>query len=103
MFVKSKEFEKISKETITKLLDEPLDKLKFIIEQKDILESNLTDKEKIDPLIQTKFKALNETIQRFQKQIDKMADDIKKTSGQVSKAYEDYKNSIAKNTNSYMS
>lgn len=101
--MKSKEFEKVSKETMTKLLDEPLDKLKFIIEQKDILESNLTDKEKIDPLIQAKFKALNETIRRFQKQINEMADNIKKTSGQVSKAYEDYKNSIAKNTDSYMS
>ena len=84
-------------------MDKSRKELEFLIEQKDILESNMTDKEKEDPLIQAKLRSLNRKIKAFQEELDKLAEVCKKTAGKISVTYENYKNSIAKNTDSYMS
>ena len=84
-------------------MDKSRKELEFLIEQKDILESIMTDKEKEDPLIQAKLRSLNRKIKTFQEELDKLAEACKKTTGKISETYENYKNSIAKNTDSYMS
>ena len=88
---------------LKKLMDKPRKDLEFLIDQKDILESIMTDEEKEDPLIQVKLRSLNQKIKTFQEELDKLAEVCKKTSGKISEAYENYKSSIAKNTDSYMS
>ena len=88
---------------LKKLMDKSRKELEFLIEQKDILESTMTDKEKEDPLIQAKLRSLNRKIKTFQEELDKLAEVCKKTAGKFSETYENYKNSIAKNTDSYMS
>ena len=79
---------KLKPETNKKLFEDPIEEMNFIIEQKEQLEAVLTDKEKQDPLIAVKLRALDQAVKRFEDQVVKMADICTTASVTVNKARE---------------
>ena len=93
---------KLKPETSKKLLEDPIEQMNFVIEQKEKIEAALTDEEKQDPLIAVKLRALDQAVERFKDQLIQMGDICMKASATVNEAREVLSDKLAENTESHI-